>query len=71
MLSTVTLFATLCMHQASRLLYIAVLVVGLAGCVVAQRVGNSGGEIRHTEIGSGALNGGNGVEANGNEHDEH
>lgn len=70
-LSAVTLFATLRKHQASRLLYIVVLVVGLAGCVVAQRVGTSGGEIRHTEIGSGALNGGNGVEANDNEHDEH
>jgi uncharacterized membrane protein len=55
-LSVITFVASLRKHKMTNMLFAIVLLLSLVSCVMAQRAGTSGGEIRHTEIRNGALN---------------
>lgn len=54
MLSLVTFFSERFKSKAASVLYVAILITALGTSVFAKQVGTSGGEIRHTEIGSNA-----------------
>lgn len=53
-LALATFYASLKAWKASSTMFMLTLVVGLGTMVLAQQVGTSGGEIRHTEIRSAA-----------------
>lgn len=53
-LSILTFLTDWFKSKIASLLYGVVLVAGLGACVFAKQVGTSGGEVRHTEIRSGA-----------------
>lgn len=53
-LSLLTFFTDLAKNSFSKILYIVTLLLSLATTIVAQQIGTSGGEIRHTEIRAGA-----------------
>ncbi|MDI9309478.1 MAG: hypothetical protein QM535_04625 [Limnohabitans sp.] len=57
-------------HPKALLVSYLVLVLGIVGIVLASPVGNSGGEIRHTEIRKDAINTSNPIENNQSEKEE-
>lgn len=64
-LSLITWYAGAKQHKAAAVLYAFTLVVALSSMALAQQVGVSGGEIRHTEIRSTAAAAANGPQQNG------
>jgi hypothetical protein len=54
LISLVTLYTDLKSKKVAPMLYTLTFIVAIGAMFVAQRVGTSGGEIRHTEIRSGA-----------------
>lgn len=63
-LALATFYASLKAWKASSTMFMLTLVVGLGTIVLAQQVGTSGGEIRHTEI-RGDFAGQGGLQPNG------
>lgn len=58
LISLVTLYTDLKSKKVAPMLYTLTFVAAIGTMVLAQRVGSSGGEIRHTEIRSGATTAG-------------
>lgn len=69
-LALATFYASLKAWNASSTMFMLTLVVGLGTMVLAQQVGTSGGEIRHTEIRSAADGLGTNLPESGDEDDD-
>ncbi|MCF8238660.1 MAG: hypothetical protein K9I85_10920 [Saprospiraceae bacterium] len=69
-LATATLYASLRAWKAASAMFMITLVVALGTMVLAQQVGTSGGEIRHTEIRGDAAGQGTNLPESGDEDDD-
>ncbi|MBK8702209.1 MAG: hypothetical protein IPN33_00410 [Saprospiraceae bacterium] len=70
LISLATLYADLKSKKIAPLLYTTTLVMALGTMVLAQQVGTSGGEIRHTEIRPGIAAGADNTSGGGGEEDD-